>query len=103
MWDTWLYYHDGIHYLYYLHKSAGEVWDGMSVASSTDGVHFEEIGPIIHKRDDAEWLGTGSVWRVKGKFMIKEPDAGIVYGQCQSLKEDSGAILQQGPGIKHRG
>lgn len=70
MWDTWLYYHEGIHYLYYLHKSAGTVWDGMSVASSTDGVHYEEIGPIIHKRDDAEWLGTGSVWRAGDKFIL---------------------------------
>ena len=70
MWVTWLYHHDGVHYLYYLHNSAGEGWDGMSVASSTDGVHFEEIGPIIHKRDDAEWLGTGSLWRVKDKFIL---------------------------------
>jgi hypothetical protein len=35
MWDTWLYYHEGIHYLYYLHKSDGDKWDGMSVVSGT--------------------------------------------------------------------
>ena len=34
LWDTWLYYHEGIHYLYYLHKStAGGRWDGISVAT----------------------------------------------------------------------
>ena len=70
MWDTWLYYHEGVHYLYYLHKSTGGGWDGMSVASSTDGVHYEEIGPIVHKRDDAVWLGTGSVWRAGDKFIL---------------------------------
>ncbi len=70
MWDTWLYHHNNMHYLYYLHKSTGEVCDGMSVATSRDGVHYEEIGPIIHKRDDAEWLGTGSVWKVEDGFML---------------------------------
>ena len=70
MWDTWLYYHEGIHYLYYLHKSTGDRWDGMSVASSTDGVHYEEIGPIIHKRDDSTGMGTGSIWRAGDKFIL---------------------------------
>jgi hypothetical protein len=70
MWDTWLYYHEGTHYLYYLHKSAGERWDGMSVATSTDGVHYEEVGPILHIKDDARWLGTGSVWRAGDKFIL---------------------------------
>jgi hypothetical protein len=70
MWDTWLYYHDGTHYLYYLHKSTGKRWDGMSVATSKDGVHYEEVGPIIQKRDDAEWLGTGSVWRAGEEYIL---------------------------------
>ena len=70
MWDTWLYQHDGTHYLYYLHKSAGDRWDGMSVASSLDGVHYEEVGPIISKRDDATWLGTGSVWKAGDRFVL---------------------------------
>ena len=33
MWDTWLYYHDGVHYLYYLHETTGARFDGMSVAT----------------------------------------------------------------------
>ena len=71
MWDTWLYYHEGKHYLFYLHNSRADVrWDGMSVAVSTDGVHFDDHGPIIHKADDAVWLGTGMVWRVGEKFML---------------------------------
>ncbi len=71
MWDTWLYYHEGKHYLFYLHNSRADVrWDGMSVAVSTDGVHFADHGPIIHKADDAVWLGTGMVWRVGDRFML---------------------------------
>jgi len=70
MWDTWLYFHDGTHYLYYLHKSTGDKWDGMSVATSLDGAHFEEQGPIISKREDAEWLGTGSVWKADERFIL---------------------------------
>ncbi|MBC8462655.1 MAG: hypothetical protein H8D67_32215, partial [Deltaproteobacteria bacterium] len=70
MWDCWLYYHNGVHYLFYLHKTTEGPWDGMSVATSTDGVHFEEIGSIIEKREDAEWLGTGSVWQAGKKFIL---------------------------------
>ena len=68
MWDTWLYYHEGKHYLFYLHNTRADVrWDGMSVAVSDDGVHFDDHGPIIYKADDAVWLGTGMVWRAGGK------------------------------------
>ena len=70
MWDTWLYHHDGVHYLYYLHETTGARFDGISVATCADGVHFTEIGPIIEKRDDAEWLGTGSVWEAGGRFVM---------------------------------
>ena len=70
MWDTWLYYHEGVHYLFYLHKTNDDVWDGMSVATSTDGVHYREVGPIVSKRGDAEWLGTGSVWHAGDRFIL---------------------------------
>jgi hypothetical protein len=70
MWDTWLYYHEGVHYLYLLHKTIGARWDGMSLATSTDGVHWEGKGSIIEKRDDAEWLGTGSVWQAGDQFVL---------------------------------
>ena len=76
MWDTWLYYHDGVHYLYHLHRqnqllpaTTGQR-DGITVATSTDGVHFDEIGPIVLKKDDAQRLGTGSVWPVGDRFIM---------------------------------
>ncbi|MHB0859064.1 MAG: glycoside hydrolase family protein [Anaerolineae bacterium] len=70
MWDTWLYCHNGVHYLYYLHETDGTRFDGMSLATSTDGVHWQEVGSIIEKDDDAEWLGTGSVWRAGDQFVL---------------------------------
>ena len=70
MWDTWLYYHEGTHYLFYLHKSSGKIWDGLSLATSTDGIHYKEIGPIIEKSDDALWLGTGSTWKAGNDFIL---------------------------------
>jgi len=59
-----------MHYLFYLHKSTGEVSDGVSLAISTDGVHYKEIGPILQKRNDANWLGTGAVWKSGDKFIL---------------------------------
>ena len=61
MWDTWLYWHEGIYYLYYLAKS-GDRWDNISMASSPDGVHWNEIGPILRKGEGVTWMGTGSTW-----------------------------------------
>lgn len=70
IWDTWLYWHEGCHYLFTLHKSEGEVWDGISLSTSHDGVHFEDHGIILRKRPDAKWLGTGSTWCVDGRFYL---------------------------------
>ena len=86
LWDTWLFYYEGVHYLYYLHKSSSTTkwdgrsvvtsletsspWDGISVAISKDGIHFDEVGSVISMKEDAEWLGTGSVWRADDRFIM---------------------------------
>ncbi|MDB5074861.1 MAG: hypothetical protein JWO42_1040 [Chloroflexi bacterium] len=71
MWDTWLYFHDGRHYLFYLFKAHPRTpGSGIGLAISTDGVHFADHGPIIHKADDAVWLGTGMTWRVGDTFLL---------------------------------
>ena len=62
MWDTWLFWHDGMYYLYYLARS-GEKWDNTSLATSTDGVHWNEIGPIYRMSEGTTWMGTGSTWK----------------------------------------
>jgi hypothetical protein len=61
-WDNWCYFHQGTHYLYYLitEHSGGE---GFGVATSTDGVHWDDHGWAIRASDEmVEFLGTGAVW-----------------------------------------
>lgn len=62
-WDTWVFYHDKTYYLYYLIASQWQGWDGFGVATSKDGVHWEEQGTPVMKRANASWLGTGSTWK----------------------------------------
>ena len=69
MWDTWLCRHDGIDYLYYLHTTGG-FGDGVALARSGDGVHWEEYGEIIPRSSNAEWLGSGAVWPVDDGFAM---------------------------------
>ncbi len=61
MWDVWLYYHAGTYYLYSLCKAgtAPGGSDNTSVATSTDGVHWTEVGPIVTSNPG---MGTGSTW-----------------------------------------
>lgn len=62
-WDTWVFYHDQTYYLYYLIASQWQRWDGIGVATSSDGVHWEERGTPVMKRDNVVWLGTGATWK----------------------------------------
>jgi hypothetical protein len=55
MWDTWLYWHEGSYYLYYLAKS-GPTWDNISLAISPDGLQWNEVGPILS-------MGKGVTWQ----------------------------------------
>ena len=67
MWDVWLFHHHDIYYLYYLGNTdyvEGELpWDNISLATSTDCVHWTEQGPILKKSETANWMGTGSTWK----------------------------------------
>ncbi|NQU22123.1 MAG: hypothetical protein HQ567_12640 [Candidatus Nealsonbacteria bacterium] len=74
IWDTWLYLHEGTYYLYYL-ANAGRRWDNVSMAVSSDGVHWKEKGRVQYKRPEATWMGTGSTWKspnhqADGKFIM---------------------------------
>ena len=74
MWDVWIFCHDNSFYLYYL-AGTGEWWDNFSLATSTDGVHWTERGPVIRKGAEALGMGTGSTWKSPnfdhdGKFYL---------------------------------
>ena len=61
-WDTWLYYHEGVYYLYILAGPGGK-WNGIGMARSADGAHWEDLGMVLRKADGVTWLGTGSTWK----------------------------------------
>ncbi|MCX6924435.1 MAG: hypothetical protein NT154_14655 [Verrucomicrobia bacterium] len=85
MGDQWLYYHDGVHYLCHLYEQpAGQLY-GVYLATSKDGVHFDEVGPVIEKQKDAIWLGSGSVWRVGGKYIMNFSEARPAPAYHQSI------------------
>lgn len=71
MWDTWLFFQDGVHYLFYLFNSRVDAnWDGFGLATSKDGIHFTDHGPILRKAEDAVWFGTGMTWKVGNKYYV---------------------------------
>lgn len=62
-WDTWLYYHEGIYYLYYL-TSEQAPGDGFGLATSEDGIKWHDYGRVLSPSDKmVRYLGTGSVWK----------------------------------------
>jgi hypothetical protein len=75
MWDTWMCFHEGTYYLYYLGISGNDLWDNVSMAVSPDGVHWKEIGPVFSMDPQAMSVGSGSTWKSPnfekdGKFFI---------------------------------
>jgi hypothetical protein len=65
MWDVWTIHHDGMYYLYSICNTGTAllVSDNFSMASSQDGVHWTEIGPVLAKDEGKTGMGTGSTWR----------------------------------------
>jgi hypothetical protein len=96
LWDTWIAEDAGTFYLFYLRISAhGTVWDGISIATSTDLVHFQEAGTVMKKSPEANWLGTGSVTRVGSRWVMNfseelpgsPPDQTIRFAESERLAE----------------
>ncbi len=62
-WDTWMYYHEGVYYLYYL-TSEHAPGDGFGLATSEDGITWHDYGRVLEPSDKMiRYLGTGSVWK----------------------------------------
>lgn len=65
LWDTWIYYHSGTFFMYYLSApSAEKAWDSVAMATSEDGVHWKERGRVIEAASDVAWMGDGETWSV---------------------------------------
>ena len=95
MWDTWLYFHAGKFYLYYLANTQGRKWDNISLATSPDGVHWTEIGRVLTRAKGVTWMGSGSVYKSPnfdkdGKFFMnfsewKGPRQTIFFAESKDL------------------
>jgi hypothetical protein len=95
MWDTWLFWHQGTHYLYYLARH-GDQWDNISMATSADGVHWDEAGPILRRGEGVTWMGTGSTWAApakagRGRFQMnfsewRGPRQTIFFAESDDLR-----------------
>ncbi len=62
LWDTWLYHHEGLYYMYYLAGKMGR-WDAHELAVSTDAVHWHYHGKVAGPRPGTKWMGTGHLWK----------------------------------------
>jgi hypothetical protein len=80
IWDTWMMYHDGLFYLYWLtgtqyglggrplqqvgiRQGYSPRMYGVSLAVSENAVRWKETGLVIRKKRDAQWIGSGAVWK----------------------------------------
>jgi hypothetical protein len=61
MWDTWLCHCGATWHLFYLITERG-LGEGVGLATSPDGVHWTDRGPVLRQAPDALWLGTGDTW-----------------------------------------
>ena len=78
-WDTWMVYHEGIYFLYYL-TSERAPGDGFGVATSENGIKWHDHGRVLEPSDKmVRYLGTGSVWKgadfaETGRFLCNDKD-----------------------------
>ena len=89
-WDTWVYFHQGTYYLYYLitEDSPGE---GFGVATSADGVHWHDHGWALHASDQMlRYLGTGAVW----KSADFDTTSRFICNYSEHREEQDGTITQ---------
>jgi hypothetical protein len=99
-WDTWIVPHEGRFLMYYIRitpgrervapaPSLGEGWDGVSLASSDDLLHWTEEGPVLEAADDAAWLGTGMIHQVDGRYIMNVSEERPVGQQVIAFAESS--------------
>ena len=67
-WDAWIYWEDGTYFLYYL-ISDEYVCDGFGIATSQDGIHWQDHGwALRHSEKMVRYFAFGSLWRNLGAW-----------------------------------
>ena len=99
-WDTWIVPHQGRFLMFYIRitpgkvraappPSLGEGWDGVSLATSDDLLHWTEEGAVLEAADDAAWLGTGMIHAVDGRFIMNVSEERPVGRQVIAFAEST--------------
>lgn len=72
LWDTWIVRNGDLYHLFYIRISDGHagLWNGVSLATSTDLIHWREVGPVLEKSAEAAWLGTGMIIHAGGRWLM---------------------------------
>ena len=71
LWDVWLFAEAETFYLFSLNwKPDGVRHDSFRLATSTDLVHWEDQGVILHKDPDLDSIGTGHTWKVNDTYVL---------------------------------
>ena len=84
-WDTWMYFYKDTFYLYYLAEENG-CWRGFGVATSKDGVTYEDHGLVLKASSKmVNYLGTGSIYKnnIDGGFIVNYSEWQEVNGFVQ--------------------
>ena len=71
LWDTWLFADKGTFYLFSLNwEPDGVRFDSFRLAISTDLVHWEDRGVILHMEPGLDSIGTGHTWKVGDTYVL---------------------------------
>ncbi len=87
LWDTYVFFNDGIYYLYYLVSDPSNLY-GICLATSKDGVFWDEHGMILHKSEDARWIAMGSI--VKSPAFERDHKFRMNISEWRGPKDDEG-------------
>jgi hypothetical protein len=87
LWDTFVYFHDGTFYLYYLVSDPSNLY-GICLATSKDGALWDEHGMILHRSDDARWMAMGSI--VKSPSFEQDHIFRMNISEWRGPKDDEG-------------
>ena len=81
-WDTWMAFHEGRFYLYYLTSETAPS-DGFGVAVSEDGLHWRDYGRVLAPSEKmVRYLGADSVWKEVGYPSSTTPWIGLRVERC---------------------
>lgn len=101
-WDTWMYYHEGVYFLYYLITERRTGWEGFGVATSGDGVTWTDHGWALRASDSmVAYLGTGAVWKNTGLAEVGRFICNYSEYRCEDGKETQNILFAWSDDLIH--